>query len=67
MPTSSKDLWAAALEKLTKSDRQQLAFYDGQDRLDILSDLQGLTERAPKSNASKKDGSSVGVVVMVRT
>lgn len=66
MPTSSKDLWAAALEKLTKSDRPQLTFYNGQDRLDILSDLQVLTESA-KINASTKDGSSVDVVVMVRT
>lgn len=46
MITSNKDLWASALEDLPKVDRQQLAFYDGQDRLDILSDLQVLTQTA---------------------
>lgn len=54
MPTSSKDLWTSALEKLTESDRQQLAFYDGRNRLDILSDLQVLTESAKEQCIKKR-------------
>ena len=54
MPTSSKDLWASALQGLTKSDRQQLSFYDGQDRLDILSDLQVRTESAKEQCIKKR-------------
>lgn len=46
MTTSSKDLWASALNTLTESDRQQLRFHEGQDELSILIDLQELTERA---------------------
>lgn len=53
MPTSSKDLWASALEDLAQGDRQQLDFYKGQDRVDILSDLQVLTESA-KGQCIKK-------------
>lgn len=54
MPASSKDLWASALEDLTESDRQQLAFYDGQDRLGVLSDLQVLTESAKERYIKKR-------------
>lgn len=54
MPTSSKDLWASALENLTENDRQQLAFYDGQDRLDILSNLQVFTESAKELCIKKR-------------
>lgn len=54
MTTSSKDLWASALEDLPKSDRQQLAFYNGQDRLEILSDLQVLTESAKEQCIKKR-------------
>ena len=46
MTTSSKDLWSAALNTLTESDRQQLHFNDGQNELSVLTDLQKLTERA---------------------
>ena len=53
MPTSSKNLWASALENLAQSDRQQLD-YDGQDRLDILSNLQVLTERAKEQCIKKR-------------
>ncbi len=54
MPTSSKDLWACALKDLTKSDREQLTFYDGQGRLGILSDLQVLTESAKEQCIKKR-------------
>lgn len=54
MTTSSKDLWASALENLPKSDRQQLAFHNGQDRLEILSDLQVLTESAKEQCIKKR-------------
>ncbi|KAL9138124.1 MAG: hypothetical protein Q9175_000641 [Cornicularia normoerica] len=54
MPASSKDVWASALEDLTESDRQQLAFYDGQDRLGVLSDLQMLTESAKERCIKKR-------------
>lgn len=53
MPTSSKNLWASALEDLAQGDRQQLDFYKGQDRVDILADLQMLTESA-KGQCIKK-------------
>ena len=53
MSTSNNNLWASALETLADSDRQQLTFYDGQDRLAILSDLQVLTEGA-KGQCIKK-------------
>lgn len=54
MTTSSKDLWASALEKLPESHRQQLAFYDGQDRLEVLSDLHMLTESAKERCIKKR-------------
>ena len=54
MPTLSKDLWASALKTLTESDRQQLVFYDGQDELNVLSDLQILTERAKEQCIKKR-------------
>ena len=54
MLMSSKDLWASALKDLTKSDREQLTFYDGQNRLDILSDLQVLTESAKEQCIKKR-------------
>lgn len=41
----SEDLWVSALERLGKEDRQQVAF-DGQNRINVLSDLQSLTETA---------------------
>ena len=53
MSTSDNNLWASALETLAHSDRQQLTFYNGQDRLAILSDLQVLTESA-KGQCIKK-------------
>ena len=54
MPTSSKDLWASALEDLTESDRQQLNFYNGKDKLTILSELQVLTESAKEQCVKKR-------------
>ena len=53
MSTSDNNLWASALETLAHNDRQQLTFYNGQDRLAILSDLQVLTESA-KGQCIKK-------------
>ena len=53
MSSSSTDLWASALRDLTENDRQQLTFYDGQSRLEILSDLQVLAESA-KDQCIKK-------------
>lgn len=54
MPTPSKDLWASALEDLTEIDRQQLNFYNSQDELTILSDLQVLTESAKEQCIKKR-------------
>ncbi len=54
MPMSSKDLWASALEALPENDREQLAFYNDQDRLNILSDLQVLTENAKEQCIKKR-------------
>ena len=54
MITSSKDLWASALDTLTESDRQQLRFHDGQDELSVLTDLQELTEKAKDQCVKKR-------------
>ena len=54
MLTPSKDLWASALEDLTEIDRQQLNFYNSQDVLTILSDLQALTESAKEQCIKKR-------------
>ena len=54
MSPSSKDLWASALKTLTESDRQQLVFHDDQDELNVLSDLQVLTERAKEQCIKKR-------------
>ena len=54
MTTSSKDLWASALNTLTESDRQQLHFHDGQNELSVLTDLQELTERAKEQCVKKR-------------
>ena len=54
MITSSKDLWASALDTLTESDRQQLHFHDDQDELSVLTDLQELTEKAKDQCVKKR-------------
>ncbi len=45
MTKSNNGLWASALERLNDMDRQ-FSICDGHDNLDILSDLQVLTESA---------------------
>ena len=50
----SKDLWASALNTLTKSDREQLRFHDSQDELSVLTDLQELTERVKEQCIKKR-------------
>ena len=52
MTISSANRWAAALELLNPEDRKWVAF-DGQDKLEVLTDLQDLTERA-KTRAIEK-------------
>ncbi len=44
--TEGSDLWASALATLNVEDRQRIAF-EGQDKLDVLTDLQ------TQSNAAK--------------
>jgi len=46
MLTEGSDLWASALATLYVEDRQRIAF-EGQDKLDVLTDLQ------TQSNAAK--------------
>ncbi len=46
MLTEGSDLWASALATLNVEDRQRIAF-EGQDKLDVLTDLQ------TQSNAAK--------------
>jgi hypothetical protein len=46
MLTEGSDLWASALATLNIEDRQRIAF-EGQDKLDVLTDLQ------TQSNAAK--------------
>ena len=45
MLEGSHNLWASALSKLSLEDRQRIAF-EGQDKLDVLTDLQTLTNSA---------------------
>ena len=49
----SEDLWVSALESLGKEDRQHIVF-DQEDRLDILSDLQALTQAASDECIQKR-------------
>ncbi len=48
MLTEGSDLWASALATLNVEDRQRIAF-EGQDKLDVLTDLQ------TQSNAAKDE------------
>ena len=52
MSIDSSDLWAAALNTLSEEDRKLVAF-NGQSKLDVLSDLEQLVIRA-KENSIKK-------------
>ena len=52
MSTDNNDLWAAALNTLDEEDRKLVAF-DGQHKLDVLSDLGHLVDNA-KENSIKK-------------
>ncbi len=49
----SEDLWVSALEKLGNEDRQRVAF-DGQNRVNVLSDLRILTETARDECVAKR-------------
>ena len=53
MLEESSDLWAAALTRLSVEDRQCVAF-EGQDRLDVLTDLRDLTDQAKISSIEKR-------------
>jgi len=46
------NLWASALEKLSEADREKIVF-EGQNQLDVLSQLQKLTDNA-KDQCIKK-------------
>ncbi len=52
MSRETSDLWAAALDTLSEQDRKSVVF-DGQHKLDILSDLGQLVSNA-KENSIKK-------------
>ncbi len=45
MTEAGANRWATALDLLSSEDRQAIAF-DGQDRLDVLNDLQNETNNA---------------------
>ena len=49
----SEDIWALALEKLSKEDRRQIA-PEGQNQIDVLSDLRSLTEKAKDECIAKR-------------
>ena len=49
----SRDLWAAALHTLKAEDRKLVAF-DGQNRLDVLSDLGQLVAAAKDTSIKKR-------------
>ena len=50
---AKSDLWASALSTLTEEDRQRVAL-DGKDKLDILTDMQLLTEEAKSKSFEKR-------------
>ena len=49
----SRDLWAAALNALKEEDRKLVAF-DGQNKLDVLSDLGQLVAAAKNTSINKR-------------
>lgn len=53
MSSDSSDLWAAALNTLSEVDRKLVAF-DGQQRLDVLSDLGQLVGSAKEDSINKR-------------
>jgi hypothetical protein len=50
---NGEDLWVSALDRLGKEHRQQFAF-DRHDRINVLSDLQSLTETARDACIEKR-------------
>ena len=53
MAKASTDCWAAALDLLSPEDRQSIAS-EGSEKLEILTDLQNLTEKAKAESLEKK-------------
>ena len=53
MGMNGEDLWAAALKTLSEEDRNLVAF-DGQHKLEVLSDLGQLVATAKESSVSKR-------------
>ena len=49
----SEDLWVSALESISKEDRQHLVS-DGESHINILSDLQSMTETASNECIQKR-------------
>ena len=53
MTEPSANRWVVALNHLSSEDRQAIAF-EGQDKLDVLKDLQELTENAKTASIEKR-------------
>ena len=53
MSLNSSDLWAAALSSLSEEDRELVAF-DGQHKVEVLSDLGQLVASAKETSIKKR-------------
>lgn len=53
MTGKGRDLWASARERLSVVDRHQIVF-DGQDNIELLQEVQCLTENARDQSIKKR-------------